>query len=91
MDQWITLVTQGGAIAVLVIGAALALSGRVEFRQSVSARDELWRARVADVAADRDEWKAQARALIPAVDRLAEAVESRNKRDERTTRRSDPT
>lgn len=89
-EQLVSLFTQGGAIAVLVVGFALAVSGRIVFRQSADARDALWRERLADTVTDRDEWKAVAKAAVPAVERLAEALEARNKRDERVARRGDP-
>lgn len=86
-DQVIALFTQGGAIAVLVVGFLLAITGRIQFRHTTDARDALWRERLADTVTDRDEWKAIAQAAVPALDRLGEALEARNKRDERQQRR----
>lgn len=87
--EWLAFFTQGGALAALLAFAWLALSGRIRFGPAHAAEVALWRERLADVVADRDEWKALAKASSANVDRLADALEARNRRDELAVRSGD--
>jgi hypothetical protein len=89
MAEWIALIRDGGTVAVLVILAALSIRGIVQFGPAVTAREVLWRERFSDVVKDRDEWKAIAQALVPALEKLGDALEERNRRDAERHRSTD--
>lgn len=75
-------ITQLGAIGVFLLVFAAAVRGDVQFRAGVDAlRDAL-----ASERAGRARAEAHAETLVDAVDKLADALEARNRRDEQTRR-----
>lgn len=79
-------ITQGGAIAVFLVLFVAAIRGDLRFRPSIDdvskARDDA----LADARAGRARAEAHADRLVDAVDKLGDALEARNRRDEQVRR-----
>lgn len=89
-EPWASIVQAGVGFATLVGLIALVLSGALITKRSHEAVVAAILAHLNGVAADRDGWKAQATAATTQMERLADALDARNRRDETYRRASDP-
>lgn len=89
-EQWLDLVTRGGAIAVLLGVGWLARRGDIRFRPGVDGELAAMRDALADARSGRNRAEAHADRLVGVVDKLGDALEARNRRDEQHMRAREP-
>lgn len=85
-EQLGNLVAQGGAVAVLIAVFAAAVRGDIRFRPGVDGERDAKDDALAHERAGRERAEAHAAKLADAVDKLGDALEARNRRDERMRR-----
>lgn len=86
VEQWSSLVTQGGAIVVLLGILAAAVRGEIRFRVGINAQIDALHDALADARAGRARAEAHADRLVEVVGELGSALEARNRRDEQVRR-----
>jgi hypothetical protein len=81
-------IVQGGAVAVFLLVFAGALRGDLRFRPGVDGQVKAKDDHIALLERELADEKAHSGRLVDAVDKLADALEARNRRDERNRRGS---
>ncbi len=86
-EQFIQLITTGGALGVLTVVFVLILRGDLYTKTAITASREGDARLIAEVSRDRDEWKTIAKDAVRESGELGEALTVRNRIDEDLLRR----
>jgi hypothetical protein len=81
-------IVQGGAVAVFILVFAGALRGDLRFRPGIDGQLKAKDEHIEGLKRALADEKAHSGRLVDAVDKLADALEARNRRDERNRRGS---